>query len=1107
MTLSAAYSKLLFVLLVINVPSVTSKQGDHPTLGDNGEATTTTDLPAPDVNRPKGSRRAELPPLPSDSGIRNQSNRPRSNRTQSELQTRAPSNIPLPGNHRTVPPPVEPIQSPIFIEEGYFCESTPPIPLPEPVNCPTCFGQCGSTSCPNDMCETVRLCSCDHLCSFFNDCCDGFEENCPVEYTKAIKIKGELKNVKPAMLECFSTRQPHQGSTAQMAIPMVTKCFDGTECPRADRKWDLLPNLNEYIPVMDPVTGLQFFSYECANCNGIVDVIPWNASIDMNKGPRLEAHGFKIPMRDFSNVTSIKYRQDFDVLPRIAPFWGLHNIGVSLQPPDGVSMRRCPTYPIIDTCSDSCNQNKELVDLCTNSSAIYSIIDFIHDKAYRNFYCALCAWRENMGTIAQPSFQSKLVCGANKVLQSSIAMLFGSLVLDIQMQFDTERGLFLPNKTMDYCAAKPENLMPEPTGCPTCQGRCGTATKLFPDQNRQFCSCDSYCLFYNDCCDRFALYCPDEWEEGTTILRNLSQYTGAHPQCFPTRINATSLEVMMVHTCPNDEETFCTDVLNYHDLRRFYLRENIEEYVPVTDVATGIKFASAQCARCNNVSDFVLWKVKVNINEYSLYDLGIDPKSQNQLDLEAQLPILRNLSIIPVVTFSPPPGTIVRHCYRGYSGTVPKITVRDTCPDSCQNEQLRDMCENGNTFYSKYRYKPLPEIFPQWKMDDPTFKNFHCALCNWDRTSQQLYGDTTGQQIVCGAVGESGIQGGPNLVGSVSLTLVFDFNVQRGRQVGHKESGETSVRETDDTKLEVLGIITIVCMCISIVCLLIRIGFQGCVPHFWSFAGRLQVQLAVALLIAFISLLIGAFVEEQHQLCYFCAVLKNFGFLATFSWMTTISFATWKVFGSNSIKNKSKTSKQSLPKISIPAWLVPIVLTAFTIMIDFIVDDNSFSPSFAQPLCWYNQRHALLIYFGIPIALCLIVNTILFILTAIQLRKAFRNSKAVSKQEQKYFQVYVRLFLLMGITWILGFIAPFIDHVVVQSLFVILNALQGLFLFIAFVCQKKVWDYLTMKTPKDTSTLVSSTGSSSGSQAKYKTTTTNVKSDVKRKSNVDSTNL
>ena len=828
----------------------------------------------------------------------------------------------------------------------------------------------------------------------------------------------------------------------------------------------------------------------------------------MMKGPRLQVNGYEIPKRDFSNVTSIKYRQDFDLLPTATLFSGVHIIGVFVQPPEGVSVRHCPGYPIIDTCSDSCDQNKELVDLCTNSSTIYSTIDFIPDKAYKNFYCALCAWNENMGIFAQPSFQSKLVCGAKQMLQSATAMVFGSLRLDIEVQFDTKRGLYLPNKTMDYCEDKPENLLPEPTGCPTCQGKCGTAAKLFPDQNRQFCSCDSYCLFYNDCCDRFSMYCPDEWEEGTKILRNMSQYKGVPPQCFPTRIDAESLEVMMVHTCPNELESSCTDVLKYHDLRRFYLRENVEEYVPVTDIATGINYASSQCARCNNASDFVLWKVKVNINKFIPWaDLGIDPESQEPLDLEAKLPILRNLSVIPVVTFSPPPGTVVRHCYHGYSGTVPKITVRDTCPDSCQNEQLRDMCENGNTFYSKYRYKPLPDIFPQWRMDDPTFKNFHCALCNWDRTSQQLYGDITQKQIMCGAVGKPGTGEGPNMVGSVSLTLVFDFNVQRGQQVGHRESGETSVRETEDTKLEVLGIITIVCMCISIVCLLIRIGFQGCVPHFWSFAGRMQVQLAVALLIAFVFLLIGAFVEEQHQLCYFCAVLKNIGFLATFSWMTTISFITWRIFGSDSIKSKPKTSKQSLPKISIPAWLIPVVLTAFTIMIDFIIVDNSFSPSFAQPLCWYNQRYALLIYFGIPIALCLIANTILFILTAIQLRKAFRNSNAVSKQEQKNFQVYVRLFLLMGITWILGFIAPFIDHVVIQSLFVILNALQGLFLFIAFVCRKNVWDYLTMKSPKDASFSTPSTGNSSGSQAKYKTTTTDVKSDVKRKINVEFTNL
>ena len=291
-------------------------------------------------------------------------------------------------------------------------------------------------------------------------------------------------------------------------------------------------------------------------------------------------------------------------------------------------------------------------------------------------------------------------------------------------------------------------------------------------------------------------------------------------------------------------------------------------------------------------------------------------------------------------------------------------------------------------------------------------------------------------------------------------------------------------------------------MSISIICLLIRIGFQFCVPYFWSLAGRMQVQLGLALLIAFVFVLIGAFVEEYHSVCYFCAVMKNFGFLAIFSWMSAISYITWKIFGSDSIKHKSRTNKLPLSKISVSAWLIPTILTAFTIMMDFVITDSSFSPSFAQNLCWYNRRYALLMYFGVPIALCLIVNITLFILTSIQLRKAFLNSKAVSKQEQRNFQVYVRLFVLLGITWVIGFISPFIDHIVIHSLFVILNALQGLFLFIAFVCQKKIWAFLTMKSyPHETS----DSGSSGGT--KYKTTTTDLKSDVKRKRDVTLTNL
>ena len=44
----------------------------------------------------------------------------------------------------------------------------------------------------------------------------------------------------------------------------------------------------------------------------------------------------------------------------------------------------------------------------------------------------------------------------------------------------------------------------------------------------------------------------------------------------------------------------------------------------------------------------------------------------------------------------------------------------------------------------------------------------------------------------------------------------------------------------------------------------------------------------------------------------------------------------------------------------------------------------------------------------------------------------------------------------MGITWVFGFISAFTDEFVVEVIFVVLNALQGLFLFVSFVCNRSV---------------------------------------------------
>ena len=52
----------------------------------------------------------------------------------------------------------------------------------------------------------------------------------------------------------------------------------------------------------------------------------------------------------------------------------------------------------------------------------------------------------------------------------------------------------------------------------------------------------------------------------------------------------------------------------------------------------------------------------------------------------------------------------------------------------------------------------------------------------------------------------------------------------------------------------------------------------------------------------------------------------------------------------------------------------------------------------------------------------------------------------------------------MGFTWIFGFLSAFTDEVAIDFVFVILTSLQGVFLFVSFVCNKRVFNELKKKT-------------------------------------------
>ena len=271
----------------------------------------------------------------------------------------------------------------------------------------------------------------------------------------------------------------------------------------------------------------------------------------------------------------------------------------------------------------------------------------------------------------------------------------------------------------------------------------------------------------------------------------------------------------------------------------------------------------------------------------------------------------------------------------------------------------------------------------------------------------------------------------------------------------------------------VLSILTLVCLSVSILCLCMRILLQFCISSFHRKPGRIQLQMTIALLFAFIMLIVGPFFSAIPDACTTAAILMAYGFLAAFTWMNVIAVDTWLVFRPSSAFSRSDEEQRSLIMHYVLGWGIPFLLVAVSVIMNFLDVDEKFRPEFGGSRCWYTQRYAMLIYFGVPIGISIILNIALYIHTAINLHKAFKNAVMAMKAESYHFAVYVKLFILMGITWSFGFISAFTDQIVVDFIFVILTSLQGLFLFISFVCNKRVLKEVKKTVKTETSMTLS----------------------------------
>ena len=143
------------------------------------------------------------------------------------------------------------------------------------------------------------------------------------------------------------------------------------------------------------------------------------------------------------------------------------------------------------------------------------------------------------------------------------------------------------------------------------------------------------------------------------------------------------------------------------------------------------------------------------------------------------------------------------------------------------------------------------------------------------------------------------------------------------------------------------------------------------------------------------------------------------------------------------------------------------IISYIIIFLDQSPEDSipfQYRPGFGTTdLCWFANKMALLVYFAVPFAGVMGVNIFLFLYSAHLVSDTTKGvtSKMTSTCGGGYprtnFFLYLRLAIIMGLTWIVGLVAGFVNLTPMWYAFVALNTLQGLVIFLAFTCTRKVW--------------------------------------------------
>lgn len=258
-------------------------------------------------------------------------------------------------------------------------------------------------------------------------------------------------------------------------------------------------------------------------------------------------------------------------------------------------------------------------------------------------------------------------------------------------------------------------------------------------------------------------------------------------------------------------------------------------------------------------------------------------------------------------------------------------------------------------------------------------------------------------------------------------------------------------------------------MMISLPFLLATFLIYGCMPELRNLHGKSLMCYVFGLTIFYVGIITVNMNKQLYHGTFECKIVSlmtYMGVLSCFFWLNVMCYDIWSAFKVG-MRTQGSDQKRFL-LYSTYAFGVPIVFTSFV----FAIDSSEFVPLQFRPQmgvnrCWFHDSkmiEAIYVYF--PISTILIVNIFLYSITARTIHRVQRETSIIRRSDSQRhtkmnadkdkFFMYLRLFIVMGATWLMESISFFFETPYIFYVTDILNCLQGIFIFVLFVWKPKV---------------------------------------------------